>query len=111
MVAADRFCVVRRGCPRLVYVWSVMMDALHRILSGSPLGRKQLALAGTFVLFWFVIDFVQWVDWLHDKIKPPMTTMCLPLELMPPSRALMMPSLPAIPPHIDNLPFRIDRDQ
>jgi hypothetical protein len=44
------------------------MDALHRILSGQCLTRGQLIAAGCFVLFWFGIDVVQFVDWLVQKL-------------------------------------------
>jgi hypothetical protein len=87
-----------------------MMDALHRILSGSPDNRKQLAFAGVFIMFWFTIDFVEWVDWLMLKINPPFTTMCVPLEMMPSAKMLAMPPIPDHP-YIDNIPFRIDRDR
>jgi hypothetical protein len=90
-----------------------MLDALYRILSGSPLTKKQMSLAGIFVLFWFMIDFVEWVDWLMLKINPPFATMCLPLEMMPEPRIIdKFPPMPSIPaPYIDNGPFRIDRDR
>jgi len=44
-----------------------MMDALHRILSGQSLTRPQLIAAGCFVAFWFLIDVIQFTDWLIGK--------------------------------------------
>ena len=43
------------------------MDSLHRILSGQSLTRPQLIGAGIFVGFWFLIDVIQFVDWLWGK--------------------------------------------
>jgi hypothetical protein len=43
---------------------------LHRILSGSPEHRAELIAAGLFVLLWFAMDAVQWVDWLQTKMSP-----------------------------------------
>jgi hypothetical protein len=45
------------------------MDILHRILAGQTLSRRELTIAGFFVLFWFLIDFVQWVDWVWEKLR------------------------------------------
>ena len=47
-----------------------MMDAIHRILAGSPLARKELIAAGVFVAVWFVIDVIEFVDWAQLKIWP-----------------------------------------
>lgn len=47
-----------------------MSDALHRILSGQALTPRELKLAGAFVILWFLMDFVQWIDWLVGKIWP-----------------------------------------
>lgn len=47
-----------------------MSDGFHRILSGSPERRAELIAAGCFVVVWFVMDAVQWVDWLITKIAP-----------------------------------------
>jgi hypothetical protein len=43
------------------------MDAFHRILSGQSLTRRELQIAGAFVLMWFAMDLVQWIDWLWGK--------------------------------------------
>lgn len=43
------------------------MDALHRILTGNTLTNKQLVFAGVFVIFWFLIDIIQFVDWVISK--------------------------------------------
>jgi hypothetical protein len=44
------------------------MDFLHRILSGQTLTRRELHIAGWFVVAWFILDLVEWVDWLIDKV-------------------------------------------
>lgn len=43
------------------------MDALHRILSGQPLTSRELRIAGWIVIVWFLMDLVQWIDWLIGK--------------------------------------------
>lgn len=43
---------------------------LHRILSGTPEHRRELIAAGIFVLVWFGMDVVQFVDWVNSKISP-----------------------------------------
>ncbi len=45
------------------------MDPLHRILTGQTLSRKELVVGGTIVGIWFVMDLIQWVDWLISKFK------------------------------------------
>ena len=52
-----------------------MNDAIHKVLSGSPATRDQLICAGLFVGFWFLIDFIEWVDWLIQKFTP--IAMCI----------------------------------
>lgn len=47
-----------------------MSDWLHRVVSGTPVTSKQLVLAGTFAIVWFLMDFVQWLDWLHGYLYP-----------------------------------------
>lgn len=53
-----------------------MNDSIHRILSGSPLQRKELVAAGIFVAIWFIIDVIQFSDWLLLKLNP-VAVMCL----------------------------------
>lgn len=48
-----------------------MSGWLHRVASGTPDTRGQLIAAGVFALIWFVMDAVQWVDWLVLKFRPP----------------------------------------
>lgn len=43
------------------------MDTIHRVLTGQPLSRRELIAAGILVLIWFVMDLVQWLDWLWGK--------------------------------------------
>jgi hypothetical protein len=43
------------------------MEALHRILSGQALTTRQLTLAGIFVSVWFLMDLIQFVDWVAGK--------------------------------------------
>lgn len=45
------------------------MDAIHRILTGQPLTRKELIVGGVFVIVWFLMDLVQWIDWLLSKFN------------------------------------------
>lgn len=44
-----------------------MMDALHRILSGQTVTERELRIGGFLVLLWFLMDLVQWIDWLWSK--------------------------------------------
>lgn len=44
-----------------------MFDAIHRILCGQPLSPRELRVAGYLVLAWFVMDLIQWLDWLWGK--------------------------------------------
>jgi hypothetical protein len=49
----------------------------NRVFSGNPLHRRELVLAGAFALMWFIMDAVQWVDWLESKISsPPAPVVC-----------------------------------
>jgi hypothetical protein len=45
------------------------MDAIHRILTGQSLTAKELRIAGILVLLWFLMDLIQWVDWLIGKFQ------------------------------------------
>lgn len=45
-----------------------LMDALYRILAGQTLSPRELRFAGVIVMAWFLMDFVQWVDWLWGKL-------------------------------------------
>jgi hypothetical protein len=45
------------------------MDAIHRVLTGQPLNRTELIVAGALVLLWFLMDLVQWIDWLLNKLN------------------------------------------
>lgn len=38
------------------------MDAIHQILSGQTLTRRQLRIAGGFIALWFLMDAVQFAD-------------------------------------------------
>jgi len=44
-------------------------DALHRIVTGQALTRKELNFAGFFIATWFLMDVVQWLDWLIGKFQ------------------------------------------
>lgn len=44
------------------------MDAIHRILTGQSLTPTELRVAGALVLAWFLMDLVQWIDWLWGKL-------------------------------------------
>lgn len=46
-----------------------MMDAIHRILSGQPLTPRELRWAGAVVAIWFLMDLVEWLDWLIGKFQ------------------------------------------
>jgi hypothetical protein len=41
-----------------------MMDFIHRIFSGQTLTPRELRVAGWVVLIWFLMDAVEWSDWL-----------------------------------------------
>ncbi len=45
------------------------VDALHRIVTGQALSRKELNYAGFFIATWFMMDLVQWLDWLFEKLR------------------------------------------
>lgn len=40
------------------------MDALHRMLTGQTLSRREIQIAGIFILVWFGMDVVQFVAWI-----------------------------------------------
>ena len=44
------------------------MDAVHRVLTGQSLTPRELRFAGLVVLLWFLMDLVQWIDWLWGKV-------------------------------------------
>jgi len=44
------------------------MDALHRILTGAAITPRELRIAGLVVFVWFLMDLVQWLDWLVGKL-------------------------------------------
>jgi hypothetical protein len=46
------------------------MEYLNRVLSGNAVGRRQLVWAAAFVVLWFVMDAVEFVDWAAGKIHP-----------------------------------------
>lgn len=46
------------------------INSIHRIVAGSPACRRELIAAGLFACAWFVMDAVQWVDWLVSKLSP-----------------------------------------
>jgi hypothetical protein len=45
-----------------------LMDTLHRILSGQSLTRRELVGAGVFVLTWWLMDVIQFADFLWGKL-------------------------------------------
>lgn len=45
------------------------MTDIHRILTGQALTRKELIIGGSVVAIWFLMDLVQWVDWLVGKFN------------------------------------------
>ena len=46
------------------------MADLHRILSGQSLTRAELIGAGIFVLIWFGMDVIMFVDFVIQKMRP-----------------------------------------
>lgn len=46
-----------------------MFDAVHRILCAQPVTPGELRVAGILVLVWFVMDLIQWIDWLVGKFQ------------------------------------------
>lgn len=40
------------------------MEVVYRMLSGQSLSPAQLRHAGWFIVFWFVMDVIQFVGWL-----------------------------------------------
>ena len=55
------------------------MSAFHRVVSGNPTRRVELIAAGIFVLIWFAIDVVQFVDWVVTKWNAPRPVACEPI--------------------------------
>jgi hypothetical protein len=49
-------------------VKELAMDWLHRAVSGQSISPKELRIAGIFVIVWFLMDLVQWLDWLGEKL-------------------------------------------
>jgi hypothetical protein len=48
---------------------TIMLDAINRILSGQALTRPQLVGAGVFVAVWFLMDAIQFADWVWSKFR------------------------------------------
>ncbi len=46
-----------------------MFEALHRILSGQSLTRGQLIGAGIFVITWFTMDVIQFLDMVRGWFR------------------------------------------
>lgn len=44
-------------------------DSLHRMMTGQTLTRQELRYGGLFIAAWFLMDLVQWLDWLADKFR------------------------------------------
>jgi hypothetical protein len=42
---------------------------INRVLSGTPEHKKELIAAGVVAGIWFLMDFVQWIDWLVSKFS------------------------------------------
>jgi hypothetical protein len=45
----------------------MMMDFLHRVMSGQSLTRGELIGAGLFVLQWWLMDLIQFIAWLCGR--------------------------------------------
>lgn len=43
-----------------------MSDWVHRALSGQTHTRAELIAAGLFVVVWFTMDVIQFVDWIFS---------------------------------------------
>jgi hypothetical protein len=41
-----------------------MLDYLHRVLTGQTVSPTELRIAGLIVLVWFLMDAIEWSDWL-----------------------------------------------
>jgi hypothetical protein len=41
-----------------------MLDYLHRVLTGQTVSPTELRVAGLIVLVWFLMDAIEWSDWL-----------------------------------------------
>lgn len=41
---------------------------IHRVLTGQTLTRKELVIGGIIVIIWFLMDLIQFVDWLWLKL-------------------------------------------
>ena len=46
-----------------------MTDIIHRILTGNTLTPRQLIMAGLFVAIWFLMDLVQFIAWIWEKLS------------------------------------------
>jgi hypothetical protein len=47
-----------------------MRDGFHRLMTGQAVTRGELIGGGILVAIWFVMDAVQWIDWLSQKVAP-----------------------------------------
>jgi hypothetical protein len=43
------------------------LDTVHRILAGQTVTPRELRIAGWLVVVWFMMDLVQFIDWLWGK--------------------------------------------
>jgi hypothetical protein len=48
-----------------------MTDAFHRIVTGAVVSRRELVIAAWVVIFWIVIDVIQFIGWVVDKWPTP----------------------------------------
>jgi|HubBroStandDraft_6_1064221.scaffolds.fasta_scaffold00175_3 hypothetical protein len=50
---------------------SRMNDTFHRVITGAITTRKELIIAAYVVIFWILIDVIQFVGWIMDKWPAP----------------------------------------
>ena len=67
----------------------------HRIFSGNPEHSRELFFAGMFVLVWFVMDTIEFVDWAVGKFSNQTTAICVPVGAFPiftPTQGTIVPA-------------------
>ena len=45
-----------------------MLDGLHRAVTGQTASKKELIIAGIFILQWYVMDVIQFIDFVREKL-------------------------------------------
>jgi hypothetical protein len=64
-LAGQTFQIIGRAEPNQDRVMEVeVLDYLHRVFTGQTVSPMELRIAGFIVVVWFLMDAIEWSDWL-----------------------------------------------